>query len=236
MQIVILAAGLGSRLGKGLPKALVNVAGKTMIEYQMEWAENLNPDRIIVISGFHHDDMKAFCKRKFPSVIVVENKRYKEQNLYSLLSAGDFLDKDTLIMNVDHIYLKSLAKTVALKVKDLLTYAIFADTNRTLTNDDMKVFVNSESKKVERISKKLSNWSAGYIGMTFIKKDFWSTYLEASTAVAKNKKEKAVVEMVIQELIDRNWSPELINSDGNEWYEIDTMDELVFAEASLLNR
>ncbi len=233
MQIIILAAGLGSRLGKGIPKALVNVAGKTMIEYQFEWTKILDPERIVVVSGFHHDDVKIFCERTLPSAIVVENKRYKEQNLYSLLAAHDFFNMDTLIMNVDHIYPDSLAEMVALKIQDVSQYAIFADTNRTLTDDDMKIFVHPESGTVEKISKKLSDWNAGYIGMTFIKKEFWSAYLAASSAVADDKKEKAVVEMVIQELIDRGLFPELITSDGSKWYEIDTMDELLIAEKEL---
>ena len=46
-------------------------------------------------------------------------------------------------------------------------------------------------------------------------------------------KEKAVVEMVIQELVDRKDFPEIINSDNMTWYEVDTPGELEFAERSL---
>jgi len=232
MQIVILAAGLGSRLGKGLPKALVEVAGKTMIEYQMEWIRNFNPDRTIVISGFHHDKMKSFCEKRFTDVTVIENKRYSEQNLYSLLAAGEYLNEDTLIMNVDHIYPESFAKRVLPLLKEVERFAIFADTERKLTDDDMKVFINPE-KKVQKISKKLTEWNAGYIGMTFIRKNFWQEYLNAALAVAETQKEKAVVEMVIQELVNREHFPEIINSDNIKWYEIDTPEELKYAQENL---
>jgi len=232
MQVVILAAGLGSRLGKGMPKALVEVAGKTMLEYQIEWIKNFSPDRVIVVAGYHFEEMKSLCKERFPYVTVVENKRFKEQNLYSLLSAEKFFDNDTLIMNVDHIYPDSFAKRVQPGLSLIEKYAIFADTDRPLTDDDMKVYINSENL-VEGISKKLTEWNAGYIGMTFIKKEFWSDYLKAAQKVGDTQKEKAVVEMVIQELVDRKIYPEIINSDNVKWYEIDTPEELVSAEEGL---
>lgn len=232
MQIIILAAGTGSRLGKGIPKALVEVAGRTMLEYQIEWTRNFSPDRTIVISGYHHEEMKSFCEKKFPFVEVIENKRYSEQNLYSLLSAEQFLNEDTLIMNVDHIYPESFAVRVFPLLNEVSQFAIFADTERKLTDDDMKVFINSDGY-VEKISKKLTEWNAGYIGMTFIKKDFWKEYLSAASTVAKIQKEKAVVEMVIQELVDRKTFPEIINSDKMTWYEIDTPEELKYAENCL---
>ncbi|MGI6394292.1 MAG: NTP transferase domain-containing protein [bacterium] len=232
MQVIILAAGTGSRLGKGMPKALVNVAGKTMLEHQMEWISSFNPERIVVVSGFHHKEMVDFCKEKFSGVTVVENKRFTEQNLYSLLSAKKYLTEDTLIMNVDHIYPKYFAERISPLFKEVQKFAIFADTTRELSDDDMKVFINPEGV-VEKISKKLTNWNAGYIGMTFIKKDFWKDYFLAAAAVSEAEKEKAVVEMVIQRLVDMKHFPEIIDSDNVIWYEIDTMEELKYAEEHL---
>ncbi|MBR4490986.1 NTP transferase domain-containing protein [bacterium] len=232
MQIIILAAGLGSRLGKGLPKALVPVCGKTMLQYQYEWTRIFKPERTIVIGGYHFPEMKEFCSKNFDDVTLIENTRYKEQNLYSLLAAERFFDKDTLIMNVDHIYPVSFAERTAGELGRVKDYAIFADTCRKLSDDDMKVFIN-ESGKVEKISKKLTLWNAGYIGMSFITKDFWQQYRIAATKTAETAKEKAVVEMVIQQLVDDGFYPSIINSDDMTWYEIDTPEELQFAESKL---
>lgn len=232
MQIIILAAGLGSRLGKGLPKALVSVCGKTMLQHQYEWTRAFNPERTIVIGGYCFPEMTAFCSKNFGDIILIENARYNEQNLYSLLAAENFFDKDTLIMNVDHIYPLTFAKRALEEFDRIKDYAIFADTDRQLSDDDMKVFIN-EKGEVEKISKKLESWNAGYIGMTFVRKDFWSKYIKAAAEVASSAKEKAVVEMVVQQLIDNGKRPSVINSDGIVWYEIDTPEELEFAEFQL---
>ena len=39
--------------------------------------------------------------------------------------------------------------------------------------------------------------------------------------------------MVIQQLIDDGFQPSIINSDDMTWYEIDTPEELEYAEAEL---
>ena len=69
--------------------------------------------------------------------------------------------------------------------------------------------------------------------MSFITKDFWQQYRTAAAKTAETAKEKAVVEMVIQQLIDDGIYPSIINSDDMTWYEIDTPEELGYAESKL---
>ena len=55
MQVVLLAAGLGSRLGaltKDIPKALINVAGKPLMFHALEFAARLRPAQILVVGGY----------------------------------------------------------------------------------------------------------------------------------------------------------------------------------------
>ena len=55
MVVVLLAAGLGSRLGpltRALPKALIQVAGRPLLLHALAFAERLRPSRIIVVGGF----------------------------------------------------------------------------------------------------------------------------------------------------------------------------------------
>ena len=55
MNVVLLAAGLGSRLGmltRDLPKALISVAGRPLLLHALSFAARLQPSRIVVVGGF----------------------------------------------------------------------------------------------------------------------------------------------------------------------------------------
>lgn len=67
LSIVVLAAGLGSRMKSEMPKPLHKIGGKPMLEHVLESARKLNPDKLIVVYGhrgeelqqafIHHDDI-----------------------------------------------------------------------------------------------------------------------------------------------------------------------------------
>jgi choline kinase len=61
MNVVLLAAGLGSRLGtltRDLPKALIPVAGQPLLLHALTFAARLRPSRIIVVGGFCFQQVK----------------------------------------------------------------------------------------------------------------------------------------------------------------------------------
>ena len=95
---------------------------------------------------------------------LLENTAFRDGNLVSLLTARPHIGpgRELLVMNIDHIYRPAIAKLAAAPVDDVTA---FIDTDRTLGADDMKV-ERDPSGKVHRISKTLSQWDAGYVGMT----------------------------------------------------------------------
>ncbi|MBC7318867.1 NTP transferase domain-containing protein, partial [Candidatus Bipolaricaulota bacterium] len=53
MKVVILAAGVGSRLGHGLPKALVKLCdNKTILDHQLENLKSVGLENIRVVVGY----------------------------------------------------------------------------------------------------------------------------------------------------------------------------------------
>lgn len=48
--IVLVAAGKGERLGLGIPKALVKIQGKTILEHALDQIRDLNPPQLIVVA------------------------------------------------------------------------------------------------------------------------------------------------------------------------------------------
>lgn len=55
LNIVILAAGKGTRMHSNLPKVLHQVGGKSILGHVIECAKGLNPTKIIVVYGFGGD-------------------------------------------------------------------------------------------------------------------------------------------------------------------------------------
>lgn len=56
---IVMAAGKGTRMESDLPKVLVEVCGRPMIEYVLDAIEAAGVERIIVVVGYHADDVRA---------------------------------------------------------------------------------------------------------------------------------------------------------------------------------
>ena len=59
LSIVVLAAGLGSRMKSTMPKPLHKIGGKPMLEHVLETARQLNPDRLVVVYGHKGEELQA---------------------------------------------------------------------------------------------------------------------------------------------------------------------------------
>lgn len=63
MQTVILAGGLGTRLRPNtekVPKALVEVAGRPFLDYQLEWLARCGVRDVVLSTGYRADMIRAF--------------------------------------------------------------------------------------------------------------------------------------------------------------------------------
>ncbi|MBT0994604.1 NTP transferase domain-containing protein [Cellulomonas sp. DKR-3] len=86
MNVVILAAGLGSRLGTGAPKALTRLRdGRTILRQQLDiLASRVLTARVHVVVGFRAQDVVA----AEPSVVAVPNPRFATTNTARSLAIG----------------------------------------------------------------------------------------------------------------------------------------------------
>ena len=73
LAVVILAAGKGTRMKSALPKVMHKIAGRPMIEWLIERVEDLNPEKIIVVTA---PDMDDVVEAVLPHKSVIQ----KEQN------------------------------------------------------------------------------------------------------------------------------------------------------------
>ncbi|HUG41174.1 MAG TPA: phosphocholine cytidylyltransferase family protein [Longimicrobiales bacterium] len=105
MRAIVLAAGLGSRLGaqsRGRPKALIEVGGKTLIEHQLEALSSEGIGPVVVVVGHGAEHVREALGE---AVEYVENHRPSETNsLYSLWLAREWLEGDVLLLNSDLLF------------------------------------------------------------------------------------------------------------------------------------
>ena len=95
VSIVINAAGIGSRLGMNLPKSMVQVLGKPLIDWQF----SIIPKEIeiIVVVGFKGRKLADIVKMSKPSATVVINHDYKNMGTAGSFKLGSKFGGDRVV-------------------------------------------------------------------------------------------------------------------------------------------
>jgi choline kinase len=112
-KVIILAAGMGSRLGGGVDqlKPLTRLAaGKSILEHQLEAiSQYISLDRVIVVVGYH----KEKIMEHFPDLLYVYSPNFSVENTSkSLLRALKKCDDDVLWLNGDVVFHSAILKKI----------------------------------------------------------------------------------------------------------------------------
>lgn len=75
-SVILSCAGIGSRLGLGKTKALIDIGGKTLIHWQLDLFRDVQDIRIVV--GFQANDVIEEVRKYRPDAIFVYNHNYFE--------------------------------------------------------------------------------------------------------------------------------------------------------------
>ena len=95
--IVIAAAGVGSRLGLGKPKALVEVEGRTIIERLLTGCLADEKDVRMVV-GYQEQDLMEHVRAIRPDVIFIRNPDYRDGASRRSIALGTQAIKQPLII------------------------------------------------------------------------------------------------------------------------------------------
>ena len=223
MQLIILAAGTGSRLGKLTkknPKSLIKIKNKSLIEFQIAQFKNHKINKIIIVTGFGSKFLKKKIGKK---VKYIFNKKFRTtNNMYSLWMARNFLKKeDTVITFADLIMSKFITKKI---IESKNPINVVVDTSKVLKGT---MTVKVKNNKLTSIGKKKEISPDGnFIGISMIKKNKIDLFRKTLIKIAGKTKNKYYTE-VFNHLIKKKKIINAIDIKKNFWREVDTKKDLL---------
>lgn len=159
MKIILLAAGMGSRLGdKDLPKPLTLLSnGESLLGLQLKTiASFLSLDSVLVVVGYH----KEKIIRQFPHLHYIVNPAYAIENTSkSLLRALEGLDDDVIWINGDVVFHPSILKALLGLKKTAMVVNI-----GPVGEEEVKYRSDTQGKIVE-VSKQIANPQGEALGL-----------------------------------------------------------------------
>lgn len=241
MQAIILAAGMGKRLGeltKGNTKCMVTVNGISLIDRLLTQLCSVNLARVVIVVGYEGEKLQEYIGKRYDTKLKIEyinNPIYQQtNNIYSLaLAKRKLVEDDTLLIESDLIFDDSLFSmilddsnpNVALVDK----YEAWMDGTMVHIDEENNIvnFVPKEAFKYEHIDSYYKT-----VNIYKFSRDFsintYVPFLEAYTKSLGNNEYYEQVLRVIT-LLDKSDLKALPLS-GQKWYEIDDIQDLDIAE------
>jgi len=175
MEIIIMAAGIGSRLSrisKNQPKCLIRAGDESLIERIVRICNKKGLYNIHVVTGYKHEKIEDNLGE---SVTYIQNTSYKTTNsIYSLWLASKYLVGDVLLMNADLFFEEKILDMVLEQRKDAV---MLADSTHIEKADYRFGFKNDT---IIRYGKRLTNSETDgeYVGIVRIDKAFINDFVE----------------------------------------------------------
>ncbi len=242
MQAIILAAGMGRRLGKYTrdnTKCMLPVNGVRLIDRMLEQLCQLNLSRLVMVVGYKGKELMDYIGDRYEDRLHIEyaeNPVYdKTNNIYSLALVKDkMVEDDTLLIESDLILDDSLFQMILDDPYPNL--ALVAKYESWM--DGTMVRINKENSIVNFVPKKAFNYAEAdfyykTVNVYKFSKDFstkvYVPFLDAYCKVMGNNEYYEQVLRVITLLDQANLKALPIGD--KPWYEIDDVQDKDIAEA-----
>lgn len=239
MQAIILAAGMGKRLGEltqGNTKCMIRVGGETLIERVLRQLDALHLSRIIIVIGYKGAELQEYLANVSVQtpLVFVENPIYdKTNNIYSLYLAKDYMrEQDTLLLESDIIIEDAvLSKLVHHPYPDLALvdkYESWMDGTVVTIDDENRIqrFIPNSQFRYEEIPEYYKTVNIYKFSQAF-SEHMYVPFLEAySSALGNNEYYEQVLRVIT--MLD-NSTLRALPLEGEQWYEIDDIQDLDIA-------
>ena len=241
MQSIILAAGLGSRLGeltKECTKCMVKINGITLIERMLRQLDRYGMDRIIIVTGYKGDILKDYVQnlRINTPVVFVDNSDYRHtNNIYSLWLTREFLEEmDSLVLESDMIFEDRVIEKMLAIDNGCGTFVArprpWMDGSIVKLDKDNKIVYFVDDEEVKRIDP--SSYHKIVSIYKFKKRYVSEKYMTYLNEYVKKNKDNNLYESLLKVIdldVEKKIPAEIL--DEEQWYEINDIQDMDIAES-----
>lgn len=239
MQAIILAAGMGKRLGEYThdnTKCMLEVNGIRLIDRAIAALKKVEVSRVILVVGYKGQNVKNYIGDNYQGIPIeyVENSIFdKTNNIYSLYLAKDYmLAEDTLLLESDIIFDPSVIKKLVENEYPNLAlvdkYESWMDGTVVTLDQDRKItrFIDKSGFDFSEIHKYYKTVNIYKFSKEFSAKYYVPFLTAYSTALGDNEYYEQVLRVILHL---RNAPLKALPLSGDLWYEIDDMQDLDIA-------
>ena len=231
-KAVILSAGKGSRLlplTADKPKCLIELSGKSLLEWQLDALAASGIDEIVVVTGFRDDLVDAVTARR-QGVRTLFNPFYHvADNLGSVWIAREEFGRDTLLLNGDTLI--STALLAKVQAADGAGITVTVDEKAEYDADDMKVL--RDGIRLLRIGKALEpgEYNAESIGLLAFRGDGGRLFIDEVERMMRTSEGTRRWYLRAIDALAVDHEVQTVSIMGEEWQEVDFPEDLEKARA-----
>lgn len=227
---VIMAAGMGTRFGKmteTMPKGFIPYKGKAMVVRSIETLIGCGIERIIIGTGYQHECYDAL-KARYPQIECVLSPRYAETNsMYTLWNCREAIGSDDFLLLESDLVFEPRA------IRELIDCAYDSAmliTPVTKFQDQYYVEMNSKCELVACSTNEHDIHPQGeLVGIHKLSNKFYKTCID-DYATKVEAQPKLGYEYQLLHTSRHLMPMNVLRLEGLQWYEIDDIDDLTFAE------
>ncbi len=238
MKALILAAGIGKRLKSNIPKILLKIGSKSLLERHIENLLNLGIKNIGIVIGYKSNQLRNFIKKidRKKNIKIFKNSSYKLGSIVSLVSASNFfyIKGNLILMDGDVLYDKKILKKLFNSKKK---NCLIIDKKFEKGQEPVKVCI--KNNKIIDFGKNVNqdfDYQGESVGFFKFSNKSSLKLLQQSRKIMKSNKnlmyEEAIQKIIKEKKIRMNFE----NITNLPWIEIDFKKDLILAKKKILKQ
>jgi len=238
MKALILAAGMGKRLKANVPKILLKIGNKSLLERHVENLLNLGIKNIGIVIGYKSNHLRNFIKKidRKKNIKIFKNSSYKLGSIVSLVSASNFfyIKGNLILMDGDVLYDKKILKKLFNSKKK---NCLIIDKKFEKGQEPVKVCIkNNKIIDFGKIVNQDFDYQGESVGFFKFSNKSSLKFLQQSRKIMKSNK-NLMYEEAIQKIIkEKKIRMDFENITNLPWVEIDFKKDLIFAKKKVLKQ